>query len=184
MATLNSATEQFSDLSKTTIDAAMKFAHASFGNVERMIALNVEATKVGLGETAKNVKAFSTIKDAQELNSLSTKTAETGVEFLMGYSKNFYEISSAAQAQYTALVEARVNEFQQSVTETLDKVSKSAPAGSDVAISALKSGIAASNAAMDNFSKATKQMTSFAETAYKQASETATAATKAAPKRK
>ncbi len=184
MANVNTATEQFSDFSKNAIDAAMKFATASFSNAERMIALNLEATKVGLGETEKNAKAFATIKDAQELNGLSTKTAETGVEFLMGYSKNFYEISTAAQAQYTALVEERMNGFQQSVAETLDKVSKSAPAGSDVAITALKSSMAASNAAMDNFSKATKQMTAFADSAYKQATETATAATKAAPKRK
>lgn len=181
MANVNTATEQFGNFSKSAIDAAMKFATASFTNAERVIALNLEATKVSLGETAKNAKSFAAIKDAQELNSLSTKTAETGVEFLMGYSKNFYEISTAAQAQYTALVEERVNVFQQSVAETLDKVSKSAPAGSDVAVTALKSGMAASTAAMDNFSKAAKQMTAFADTAYKTASDTAA---KAAPKRK
>lgn len=181
MANVNTATEQFGNFSKSAIDAAMKFATASFTNAERVIALNLEATKVSLGETAKNAKSFAAIKDAQELNSLSTKTAETGVEFLMGYSKNFYEISTAAQAQYTALVEERVNVFQQSVAETLDKVSKSAPAGSDVAVTALKSGMAASTAAMDNFSKAAKQITAFADTAYKTASDTAA---KAAPKRK
>ena len=181
MANVNTATEQFGNFSKSAIDAAMKFATASFTNAERVIALNLEATKVSLGETAKNAKSFAAIKDAQELNSLGTKTAETGVEFLMGYSKNFYEISTAAQAQYTALVEERVNVFQQSVAETLDKVSKSAPAGSDVAVTALKSGMAASTAAMDNFSKAAKQMTAFADTAYKTASDTAA---KAAPKRK
>ena len=181
MANVNTATEQFGNFSKSAIDAAMKFATASFTNAERVIALNLEATKVSLGETAKNAKSFAAIKDAQELNSLGTKTAETGVEFLMGYSKNFYEISTAAQAQYTALVEERVNVFQQSVAETLDKVSKSAPAGSDVAVTALKSGMAASTAAMDNFSKAAKQITAFADTAYKTASDTAA---KAAPKRK
>lgn len=180
-ATLNTATEQFGDFSKSAIDAAMKFATTSFGNAERMIALNLEATKVSLGETAKNAKSFAAIKDAQELNTLSTKTAETGVEFLTGYAKNFYEISTAAQAQYTALVEARVNEFQQSLAATLDKVSKSAPAGSDTAITALKSGLAASNTAMDNFSKAAKQVTSFTDSAFKSASETVS---KAAPKRK
>ena len=181
MANVNTATEQFGNFSKSAIDAAMKFATASFTNAERVIALNLEATKVSLGETAKNAKSFAAIKDAQELNSLGTKTAETGVEFLMGYSKNFYEISTAAQAQYTALVEERVNVFQQSVAETLDKVSKSAPAGSDVAVTALKSSMAASTAAMDNFSKAAKQITAFADTAYKTASDTAA---KAAPKRK
>ncbi|MNC91995.1 hypothetical protein D3C83_83480 [compost metagenome] len=40
---------------------------------------------------------------------------------------------------------------------TLDKMVKTAPAGSEVGIAALKSGIAAVNSAYDNLSKVAKQ---------------------------
>ena len=183
MTTTNVAAEQFGDFSKSIVDAANKFAKVSFEGAERMFALNLEASRVGLDETSKSAKSLSSVKDVQELNGLRTKSAETGLEFLMGYSKNFYEISTAAQAQYTALVEERVGLIQKSVADSLDKVAKSAPAGTDVAIAALKSSMAASTAAMDSISKASKQFTSFADTAIKTASETTTKAA-ASAKRK
>lgn len=174
------AAEQIGELSKTVVDAATKFAKVSFDNAERLIALNLEAAKVGFDETAKNAKSLAGVKDVQELNVLNTKTAETGLEFMMGYSKNLYEISTAAQAQYSALVEERVGALQKSVAENLDKVAKASPAGSDVAIAAMKSTLAASTAAVDSLTKASKQAATFADTAFKTASETtAKAATSA-----
>jgi phasin family protein len=183
MTTINTAAEQFGDFSKNAVDAAMQFAHASISSAERMMALNLEATKVGLDQTSKTAKSFAGVKDVQELNTVGTKTAETGLEFFTGYSKNLYEITSAAQANFSALIEERVAGFQKLVADSLDKAAKSAPAGSDVAIAAMKQGLAASTAAMDSFSKAGKQASSYAENAFKTATETATKAT-ASSKRK
>ena len=101
----------------------------------------------------------------------------------MGYSKNLYDISSAAQAQYASLLEERVAAFQKTVVEGIDKASKNAPAGTAVAFAALKSSMAASTAAMDTMSKASKQVSTFADTAFKTATDTATKAT-GASKRK
>ena len=177
MSNLNIASEQFGDFSKSAVDAALKFASVSFESAERMFALNLEAAKVSLDVTAKGAKSIASVKDVQELNSLRTKSAETGLEFMLGYSKNFYELSTAAQAQYSALAEERFAAVQKSVVEGLDKVAKSAPAGADVAIAAMKSSVAASTAALDSVSKAAKQFTTFTDNAVKAASETAAKAT-------
>ncbi|AMS32583.1 MAG: phasin family protein [Betaproteobacteria bacterium] len=184
MTTLNTVAEQFGDFSKSSVDAAMKFATVGVGSAERLFGLNFEATKVGFDVTAKNAKAVATVKDVQEFSTLQTKAAETGLEFVMGYSKNLYEIASAAQSQYTSLVEERVSLFQQSIVDTLDKVSKAAPAGSDVFVTAMKTGLAASTAASDSFTKAAKQASAFADTAFKTATETAERTVKPAAKRK
>ena len=112
MSNLNVGTEQFGEFSKSAVDVATKFAKVSFDSAERMFALNLEAAKVSLDESAKSAKAATAVKDAQELNGLRTKAAETGLEFFMGYSKNLYDISSAAQAQYASLLEERVAAFQ------------------------------------------------------------------------
>ena len=177
MSNLNMANEQFGDLSKSAIEDAMKFANVSLESIERMFALNLEATKVSLDVTAKNAKAVGTVKDAQALNGLTTKASETGVEFMTGYSKNLYEISNAAQAKFGALVEERVASFQKSVVEGLDKAAKSAPAGSDVAFAAIKSSLAASTAAMDTLTKAGKQLSTYSDSAFKSAAETVAKAT-------
>ena len=183
MSNLNLGTEQFGDFSKSIVDSAMKFAKVSFDSAERMIALNLEAAKVSLDVTAKNANAATSVKDVQELNGLRTKAGETGLEFFVGYSKNLYDISTVAQAQYSSLVEERVSAFQKTVVEGIDKAAKNAPAGSDVAFAALKSGIAAQASAFDTLSKAGKQVSGFADTAFKAAAETTTKAT-ASSKRK
>lgn len=176
MSQFNSATEQFGAFSKTTADAAAQFAQVSFNNMERLIALNMEAVKVGFGEVVRNTKAVSSVKDAQELNDVRTHVADTGLEFFTGYAKNFYEISAAAQAQYGALVEERVGAIQKQLVDTLDKAAKSAPAGSDVAFNAIKNGLAASTAAFDAATKASKQMNAFADNAFKTTTDTVTKA--------
>ena len=176
MSNLNIASEQFGDFSKSAVDAAMKFANASFESAERLIALNLEAAKAGLDVTAKNAKSLAAVKDVQELNTVRTKGAETGLEFLVGYSKNVYDISNAAQAQYSSLIEERVAAFQKSVVEGIDKAAKNAPAGTDVAFAALKSGVAAQASAMDTLTKASKQVSNFADTAFKAAADTTTKA--------
>jgi phasin family protein len=188
MTTFNAATEQFGDVSKTAVDTAIKFAQVSLSSAERLVALNLEAAKVGFDVTAQNAKAAVAIKDPQEFNALRTKAAETGMEFAMGYSKNFYDVATSTQAQFSSLMEERVGQFQQSMSETLEKVSKASPAGADAFVNAMKTSLAASAAATDNFTKAAKQMSTFADSAIKNATETAqkatVSATKAAPKRK
>ena len=51
----------------------------------------------------------------------------------------------------------------------VETASKSAPAGSDVGFNALKSTVAATTAAFDQFQKATKQVVSFADASVRAA---------------
>ena len=64
----------------------------------------------------------------------------------------------------------------------VDNASKNAPAGSDVAVTAFKSTVAATTAAFDQFSKATKQVVSFADASVRAAAANAANATKPAAK--
>jgi phasin family protein len=166
MATVN---EQVNDFQKTAVDAAVKFARLSVDSAERLIAINLEATKATLDESAKNLKAISGVKDVQELNSVRTKIAENSLEYATAYSRTVYELAANTQAEYSHLVEERVADFQKSLVDGLDKVAKTAPAGSDVAVAALKSSLAASTAAMDSVTKAFKQAASYADANFKAA---------------
>ena len=62
--------------------------------------------------------------------------------------------------------------FQQAVTESVDLAAKSAPAGSDVAVAAIKSSLAATTAAFDSFTKAAKNMASYTDAGVRAASTT------------
>ena len=64
--------------------------------------------------------------------------------------------------------------YTKGMASWVDKASKSAPAGSDAAINAFKSTIAATTAAFDQFQKASKQVVNLADANVRRAAATAT----------
>ncbi len=165
--------EQMNDFQKTAVDAAVRFARMSVDNVERMLALNLQMTKTSLDDTANNLKAISSVKDVQDLNSLRTKLSENSLEQAVDYSRSMYELAQNAQSEITHMIEGQMSGFQKELADSIDKVARNAPAGSDVAVAAMKSSLAATTAAMDNMSKVVKQAASFADTNFKTAASNA-----------
>jgi hypothetical protein len=85
------------------------------------------------------------------------------VEKNAAYLRGLWEIASDTQAELVQLLEERVTQLNKTVVTNLDKVAKSGPAGSDVAVAAVKSAIAAANSAYDSAVKAAKQVANLTE---------------------
>ena len=118
------------------------------------------------------------MKDVQDLLALRTKLAEAQSPERDGLLAHLYEIATEAQAGYSALAEEVFAVYTKGVASWVDKASKSAPAGSESAINAFKSTIAATTAAFDQFQKASKQVVSLADANVRAAAATATKAAK------
>ena len=173
------ATEQFAALNQAGVSNAVKLASLSIENTEKLVQLNINATKRAIAQAVEGAQAAASVKDVQELLALRAKLAEAGVENATGYSRTLYELSSQAQAGFSALAEESWASYQKNVASWVEKASKSAPAGSDAAVNAFKSTFAASTAAFDQFQKATKQVVELADASVRAAAATATkAATK------
>ena len=171
------ATEQFAELNKSGVLQATKLAAIAIENTEKLARLNLNAAKVVLAQGVEGATATTSVKDVQDLLALRAKYAETGVQTAMTYSKSLYEFATEVQAQYSALAEEAWSTYSKGVASWVEKASKSAPAGSDVAINAMKSTVAATTAAFDQFQKATKQVVSLADASVRAAQENASKAT-------
>jgi phasin family protein len=171
------ATEQFAEINKTSVANAIKLASLSIENTEKLVRLNITAAKAALAQGVESAQAVASVKDVQEFFALRAKLAENGVQNALGYSRSFYELSSELQAEYTALAEQAWASYTKGVASWVEKASKSAPAGSDVAVNAFKSTFAASTAAFDQFQKATKQVVNLADASVRAAAASATKAT-------
>ncbi len=167
---MNPLANPLNDLSRETLAAAAKASRISLDSAERTINVQLEYAKGALTQATLNARAVSQAKDVQELMSLRTRIAENTIENLMGYSRSLYEVAAEAQAEYSRLAEERMSSFQQAVSLGVDQAAKSAPGGSDVAVAAIKSQLAATTAAFDSFTKAAKHLTSFADAGIKAAS--------------
>ena len=177
-----SATEQFADFNKANVAQATKLATLALENAEKFVKLNMNAAKIVLANSVESATAAASVKDVQDLMALRAKLAETGVETATAYTRSLYEISSEAQAQFTAMAEEAWSAYTKDAAAWVEKASKSAPAGSEGAVNALKSTFAASTAAFDQFQKATKQVVSLADASVRAASVSAVNAAKAAGK--
>jgi len=159
----NATPEQITAANKANVEAMMNLNQVAFEGIERLLALNLNMVKSVLEDSVSNAKAALAVKDVQEYVALQTSLAQPAVEKAVAYSKSVYEIASDTKAGVSKLVEAQAAETNKNIVAMLDKAAKSGPAGSEVAISAMKSALAAANSAYENITKASKQFTEMAE---------------------
>jgi phasin family protein len=170
-------TEQFAAMNKANVDNAMKLASLSIEKAEKLVTLNLNAAKLALAQGVQGAQAAASVKDVQELFALRSKIAELGVQSALGYSRTLYELSSETQSEFSALAEQAWSAYTKGVATLVERASESAPAGSDVALNAFRSTIAASTAAFDQFQKASRQVASLADASYRAAAANTQAAT-------
>jgi phasin family protein len=164
--------EQIQAANKANVEALLAVANAQFAAFEKFATLNAEAVKTAFEDSIATTRALLGAKDVQEFVSLQNTLAQPAIEKAMGYSRSVYQVATEANAELSKVAERRAAEWNENFVGLLDKVSKNAPAGSDVAVAALKSMLAAGNSAYDNLTKITKQATEIAEANVTAATET------------
>ena len=155
--------EQVITTHKENVDTFLEFAGITATAAEKLIDLNLKTAKAAFAEAVKSAKALSEIKDTQELASYQSGLAQPVAEKYATYLKTTYGLANEAQAELARFFEQKFAEFNKNVVTALDKAVKNAPAGSDVAVAAVKSAMAAANQAYDAFSKATRQVSEVTE---------------------
>lgn len=165
--------EQVQAANKTNVDAVLALVSSQYAAFEKFANLNATAFKTAFEDSIANARALAGAKDAQEFISLQTSFAQPAMEKAVAYSKNVYEVATQANADFSKMTEKRVSEWNDNFVSLLDKAAKNAPAGSDVAVTAMKQMIAAANSAYDNMTKVAKQATEIAEANVAAATESA-----------
>ena len=155
--------EQLVAAQKANIETLFGLTQKAFEGVEKLMELNLQATKAALAESANNAQAVLSAKDAQELIALQASLMQPLAEKAAAYSRQLYEIASGTQAEFTKVAEAQSQEAQQKFMAVVDNVAKNAPAGSETAVAVMKSAVSAATNAMETVQKAVKQASEVAE---------------------
>ena len=155
--------EQFAANNKSNVEAMLTLANTAFASAERLAALNLNTARTMLEDSVASAKALLGVKDIQGFVALQTTLAQPAAEKAVAYSRSIYEIATQTQEEISKIVESQFAEANKNVATALDKAAKNAPAGSDVAVAAVKSAIAAANSAYDSMTKAAKQVAEITE---------------------
>jgi phasin family protein len=154
---------QFAELQKGQMDAAVALSQTFFDAAERLMELNLAAAKATLEESVEKSQALLSAKDVQEMIALSSNNAQPTLDKAVSYSRTVYGIANGANAEVSRIIEAQIAESNKKVAQLIDFAAKNAPAGSEPAVTAFKTAVAAINTAYDTFSKAAKQAVEMAE---------------------
>jgi phasin family protein len=181
----NTTPEQLAGANKASVETLLIIANTAFASAERLAALNLNAARMLLEDSVNNAKSMMAVRDVQDLMGMQTALAQPMFEKAVAYSRSVYEITTQSQGEFTKILDSQYAEMNKNVSSALDKAVKGAPAGSDVAVAAVKSAIAAANSAYETMNKAAKQVAEMTEANVAAAtSATVKAVGAAAPKAK
>ena len=156
----------------------------AFEGVEKLIELNIQASKAAMAESADKAHALLAVKDAQELIAMQAAMVQPLAEKAAAYSRHVYEIASGTAAEFNAAAESQSAEAQKKFMTVVDNAAKNAPAGSETAVAVMKSAVAAANNAVESVQKAVKQATELAESNMNTLAATAVSTAKTTAKKR
>ncbi|MES2980427.1 MAG: phasin family protein [Pseudomonadota bacterium] len=176
--------EQIMASHKANMETIFGLTNKAFEGVEKLLELNVQASKAALAETANHTQAMMGVKDAQELLALQAGLMQPLAEKTAAYSRHLYDIATGTTSEFGKALEGQASEAQAKFMGLVDSAAKNAPAGSETAVAVMKSSVAAATNAFESVQKAVKQATDMAEANFTAVSNTAVNATKTASKKR
>jgi phasin family protein len=156
---MNNIAEQFITTNKANLQALQGFTTQAFAGVEKLVELNMAASKAALGETFGHVQSALGAKDPQEFLALQAGMFKPMADKTAAYAQHVQAIVTGSGAEFTKAVEAKSAEAQKAFAGVLENLTKNAPAGSETAVAAFKNAMAAGQNAFeatDAVKKATK----------------------------
>lgn len=165
--------EQIQTSYKANLETLFGLTNKAFEGMEKLVDLNVNASKAALAEASDNAKAVLSVKDAQELLTLQASLFQPLAEKASAYSRQLYEIASAAGTEFNKVVEAQAAEGQKKLQDLMSNASKNAPAGTEPAVAMMQNAVSAATNAVESVQKAIKQASEVAENNFKTMTENA-----------
>ena len=176
--------EQMLAAQKAHIETLYGLTQKAFEGVERMVDLNLQATRATVNEAASQTEALLSVKDAQELLALQASLMQPLAEKVSAYSRQLFEIASDTSAEFAKANEDQSAEAQHRFMALFDNMARNAPAGSEPLVTAMRSAMHAASGAMDQVQKAVKQATEMTQANIHQLAQNAASGAKPAGKKR
>jgi len=176
--------DQIMSAHKANLETLFGLTSKAFEGVEKLVELNVTATRAALTEASSHAQSLLSAKDAQELLALQSNLFQPLAEKTAAYNRHLYNIATATSTEFSKTFEAKAGELQKNFANLVDSTAQNAPAGSETAVAVIKGAVSAATNAFDSMQKAVKQASDLAEANINAVTTTATNAAQAATARK
>ena len=152
---------------QASVQAFSSLSEKAFSSFEKLVQLNMGAAKAVLNQSLDSLQTLAAAKDAQSVVALQSSLIQPLSESVSAYSRSLYDLVSGASADLASTVESTHAESQKNVAVLLENSLKSAPAGSEAAVAAIRSAMTAGNQAVASAQKAAKQAVQLVDSSIK-----------------
>jgi phasin family protein len=179
---MNNPAEQMIAANKANLETLEGAAKKAYTGMEKLVDLNMAASKAALGESFSYAQAVMAVKTPQEFMTLQTAFFQPLAEKSAAYFQHVQSIATEGSADFTKQIEAKMAEAQKALGASVDQMMKNAPAGSETAVAAFQSAMNNGQKAVEQTQAAIKKATTAAQANFTAASKQATDLAKKAAK--
>lgn len=149
--------EQFNELQKKNLEAAMRLAQLSIENSQRIMELQVSTAKQLFEEGVANAKAMSAAKDPKALMDLRTAYAQSTTEKMLACARQIAEITAQTQNQVGKMVSEQLSTGSSDVFEAMQKMFTGMPIADQNATQAFQTAIDTARSAFEQMTRASTE---------------------------
>ena len=146
--------EQFSELHRKNMEAAMKLAQMSIENSQRIIALQVDAAKKLFKESAESAKALSSVKDPKDVIALRTQYTKDTAQMMMETARQIAEIGNASRTEFSHMMTEQLASGSKDMMETFQSFFTALPGQSNNVMETMQKAMATANSAFEQIARA------------------------------
>ena len=146
--------EQFSELNRKNMEAAMRLAQLSIENSQRVMSLQADLAKSLFEEGVANAKAQTTAKDPSEIMKLRAEYAQDTAKRMVAAAQEIASIGNDARSEFSRMLTEQLASGSKDMTETFQSFFKSLPGSNPNMMDAMQQAIATANAAFEQIASA------------------------------
>jgi phasin family protein len=155
--------EEITATQKASLDTSLGLLSTSLEGVRKLVELNLQAVKSSLADSQYNLRETLSSRDPQELVALHARQIQPTVDKIQSYSRHVFAIFAATQTDVAKVIETQYEAHNRRVQTLVDNLGRNTPVGSEAAVTALKSTIAATNTLYETVRRTTRQAVEAAE---------------------
>ena len=165
--------EQFVTANMKAVSEAQALAATAFGGFEKLVELNMAATKTALFHNSGDfLSAFSASSPTDAL-AAQAALVKPLAEQSIAYAKSVYAIATETSSELSKVAEEKFAEGQKAVTVAVENIAKNAPAGSESVFAVFRSAVSAGQNAIEAAKTSAKKAVEVAESQAANLTETA-----------
>jgi phasin family protein len=162
--------ENFSELNRKNMEAAMRLAQLSVENSQRIMALQSELARELFQQGVENARAQTSAKDPQQVLQLRNQYAQETAQKMMVTAQKVAEIGNDARTEFSRMITEQLASGSQDMIDSFQSFFKTMPGQNANVMEVMQQAMATANGAFQQIAQAsTSAFGSMADTAQKSA---------------